>query len=139
MNYADFIEVVARRAGVPSEKAEAVSRATLETLTDRITAGQASHIAGQLPVELRQNLHKTTTAMGAQIAESFELDEFVERVAARAGVDVAMADAGMRAVLSTIGEVVSKDELQDLVSQLPKEFWEIIQAGARVEVRPRSA
>ena len=50
-----------------------------------------------------------------------------------------MADAGMCAVLSTIGEVVSKDELQDLLSQLPDEFWEIIQARARVEVRPRGA
>ncbi|MGS2619965.1 DUF2267 domain-containing protein [Micromonospora sp. LZ34] len=139
MNYAEFVEVVARRAGVPSEKAEAVSRATLETLTDRVTAGQASNIAGQLPRELRQHLHKTTTAVGSQNAEPFALNQFVERVARRAGVDVPMADAGMRAVLSTIGEAVSKDELKDLVSQLPKEFWEIIQAGAGVEVRPRGA
>ena len=139
MNYAEFVEVVARRAGVPSEKAEALSRATLETLTDRVTAGQASNIAGQLPVELRQHLHKTTTAIGSQNAEPFGMDAFVKRVAARSGVDGAMADAGMRAVLSTIGEVVSKDELQDLLSQLPDEFWEIIQAGARVEVRPRGA
>jgi uncharacterized protein (DUF2267 family) len=139
VNFAEFIEAVARRARVPSDEAEAITRATLETLTDRITAGEASRIAGQLPRELREHLHKTTSAIGAQIAESFGVDEFVERVAARAGVDVAMADAGMRAVLSTIGEVVSRDELQDMVSQLPKEFWEMIQAGARVEVRPRGA
>jgi uncharacterized protein (DUF2267 family) len=139
VNYAEFVEAVARRAGMPSEKAEAVSRATLETLTDRITAGQASRIAGQLPVELREHLHKTTTAIEAQIAEPFGLDEFVERVAARAGVDLTMADAGMQAVLNTIGDAVSKDELEDLVSQLPKEFWESIQAGAGVEVRPRGA
>lgn len=139
MNYADFIEAVARRSGVPSEDADDVTRATLETLTDRITAGQASRIAGQLPVELREHLHKTTTTVGAQIAEPFGVDEFVERVAARAGVDIERADAGMRAVLSTIGEVVSTGELTDMVAQLPKEFWEIIQAGARVEVRPRGA
>jgi uncharacterized protein (DUF2267 family) len=139
VNYAEFMEAVARRAQLPSEEAEDVTRATLETLTDRITAGQASRIAGQLPVELRQHLHKTTSAVDAQIAESFEVDEFVERVAARSGVDVGMADAGMRGVLSTIGEVVSNDELQDMLSQLQKEFWEMIQAGARVEVRPRGA
>jgi uncharacterized protein (DUF2267 family) len=139
VNYAEFIEAVARRAQVPSDEAEAITRAALETLTDRITAGQASRIAGQLPVELREHLHKTTSAIGAQIAESFGVDEFVERVAARAGVDVTMADAGMRAAFSTIGEAVSTDELQDMVSQLPKEFWEMIQAGARVEVRPRGA
>jgi uncharacterized protein (DUF2267 family) len=139
VNYTEFIDAVARRARVPSEEAEDVTRATLETLTDRITAGQASRIAGQLPVELRQHLHKTTSAIGAQIAESFGVDEFVERVAERGGGDLTMADGGMRAVLSTIGEVVSRDELEDLVSQLPKEFWEMIQAGARVEVRPRGA
>lgn len=139
MDYAEFIEAVARRARVSPEEAGAVTRAALETLTDRITAGQGSRIAGQLPVELREHLHKTTSAIGAQIAESFGMDEFVERVAARAGVDGAMADTGMRAVLSTIGEAVSTDELEDLLSQLPKEFWEIIQAGARVEVRPRGA
>lgn len=139
MNYAEFIAAVARRAQVSSEEAEEVTRATLETLTDRITAGQASHIAGQLPLELRQHLHKTTSAIGAQFAESFGVDEFAERVAARTGVEVSMADASMRAVLSTIGEAVSTNELEDLVSQLPKEFWETIQAGAQVEVRPHGA
>lgn len=139
MNYAEFIEAVARRAQVSSDDADTVTRATLETLTDRITAGQASRIAGQLPVELRQHLHKTTSAVDAQIAESFGEDEFVERVAARAGVDLDMADAGTQAVLGAIGEVVSNDELQDMLSQLPKEFWAMIQAGARVEVRPRGA
>lgn len=139
MNYAEFIEAVARRARVPSEEAEAVTRATLETLTDRITAGQASRLARQLPVELREHLHKTSGTTGAQIAESFGVGEFVERVAARAGVDLAVADTGMRAVLSTIGEAVSADELVDMLSQLPKEFWEMIQAGAGVEVRPHGA
>jgi uncharacterized protein (DUF2267 family) len=139
VNNAEFIDAVSRRAQMPSERAESLTRATLETLTDRITAGQASRIGRQLPAGLREHLHKTTSAVGAQIAESFGEQEFIDRVAARAGVDVDTADVGMRAVLSTIGEVVSNEELQDMLSQLPKEFWDYIQAGARVEVRPRGA
>ena len=130
MNYAEFVDAVARRAQVPSGEAATVTRATLETLTDRVTAGQARGIALQLPKELREHLHKTTTATDAQIAESFGLEEFVERVSARAGVDRAMADTGARAVLTTVGETVSDDELDGMVSQLPKEFWEIVRPGA---------
>lgn len=134
MNYSEFIDAVARRAGVSSTEAVSVTRATLETLTDRITGGQARGLAGQLPVELREHLHKTTSAAGAQFAEPFRLEEFVQRVSARAGVDGALANAGVRAVLTTVGETVSSEELEGTVSQLPKEFWEIIRPGARVEV-----
>lgn len=138
MNNTEFIDAVARRAQLPADEAQHVTRATLETLTDRITAGEASRIGWQLPADLRAHLHKTTSAVGAQIAESFGEDEFIERVAARAGVDVDTADVGMQAVLGTIGEVVSTDELQDMLSQLPKELWGYIQAGAPVEVKPRA-
>lgn len=130
MNYSEFVDTVATRAQMPSEEAAIVTRATLETLTDRVTAGQARGIAGQLPTELRQHLHKTTSATDAQIAESFGLDEFVKRVSRRAGVDNAAANAGARAVLTTIGETVSSDELEGLASQLPKEFWELVRPGA---------
>lgn len=136
MNYSEFIDAVARRAGVPAAEATIITRATLETLTDRITGGQARNLAGQLPVELREHLHKTTTAAGGQFAEPFGLEEFVQRVSARAGGDGARANAGVRAVLTTVGETVSSDELEGMVSQLPKEFWEMIRPGARAEAPP---
>jgi uncharacterized protein (DUF2267 family) len=134
VNYSEFVEAVAKRAQVSPAEATMITRATLETLTDRVTGGQARGLAGQLPVELRQHLHKTTSPTDAQIAESFGFEEFVHRVSARAGVDGAVADAGARAVLATVGETVSSDELDGMLSQLPKEFWEIVRPGARVEV-----
>jgi uncharacterized protein (DUF2267 family) len=130
VNYPEFIDAVARRAGVSPAEATTVTRATLETLTDRITEGQAHDIAGQLPVELREHLHKTTSATGAQVAERFGIEEFVHRVSARAGVDTALADTGMRAALTTVGETISSEEREGTVSQLPKEFWDMIKPAA---------
>ncbi|HEX5595420.1 MAG TPA: DUF2267 domain-containing protein [Micromonosporaceae bacterium] len=131
MNYTDFIGAVAEHARIPSAEAERITRATLETLTDRVTAGQANGLAEQLPAELRQHLHKTTTGNDAQFAESFGLDQFVRRVISRAGMNEAMANDGTRAVLATIGEAVSSEELDRFISQMPKEFREIIQTRAR--------
>ncbi|HEX5534499.1 MAG TPA: DUF2267 domain-containing protein [Actinomycetales bacterium] len=133
MNYTDFIGAVAEKARIPSAEAESITRATLETLTDRVTAGQADGLAEQLPRELRQHLHKTTTGNDAQFAESFGLDQFIRRVTSRAGMNEAMANDGTRAALATIGETVSSEELGRLLSQMPKEFQEIIRprAGAQ--------
>jgi uncharacterized protein (DUF2267 family) len=120
--YKDFIDAVARRAGVSADQAATITRATLETLADRISGGEAEDLAEQLPEGLDDHLRKTR-----EHAEPFGLGEFVQRVTARAGVDAVLASAGVRAVLTTLREAVDGDEFEDMVAQLPKEFWEVIE------------
>jgi uncharacterized protein (DUF2267 family) len=122
--YDDFIGAVGRRAGVSTEQATAITRATLQTLADRISGGQANDLADQLPDGLEDHLRKPPTR---EFAEPFGLGDFVQRVSARAGVDRALASAGVRAVLSTLREAVPGDEFEDTVAQLPKEFWEVVE------------
>jgi uncharacterized protein (DUF2267 family) len=120
--YEDFVEAVARRAGVSADQAETIARATLETLADRISGGEANDLADQLPEGLDDPLRKTR-----EHPESFGLGEFVQRVTARAGVDGVLASAGVRAVLTTLREAVPAEEFQDMVAQLPKDFWQVVE------------
>lgn len=140
MGYDDFINAVAGRTAVSTEQATTITRATLQTLAERISGGETHDLADQLPDGLDDYLRKPLPA--GETAEPFGLGEFVQRVSARSGIDGALASAAVRAVLTTMRESVSEDEFDDMVSQLPKEFWEVVPvgvpAGAR-RGRPRTA
>jgi uncharacterized protein (DUF2267 family) len=120
-----FIEAVARQAEVPYDQAEVLTHATLETLAERVTGGEARDLASELPKALRQDLRKARDT-----AESFDRGEFVRRVGVRAGTDAATAGSGASAVLTTLREGVSTGEFKDLVSQLPKDVRELIAPSA---------
>lgn len=125
MEYDDFINLVATRAKMSTDEAATVSRATLETLADRISAGQAEDLAYQLPDGLDDHLRKPPPNKGQEQAQPFGLDEFVRRVADHPAIDRALAGTGVRAVLTTLREAVSRDEFEDAMAQLPKEFRQV--------------
>jgi uncharacterized protein (DUF2267 family) len=122
MKYDEFIDAVAQRAAVTAGQAEVLTRATLSTLAERISGGEARDLASQLPKALQDPL-----STGEELAESFELEEFVRRVSERAGVDPAQALEGIRAVLSTVRDAVTGGEFDDVMSQLPKEFTALVE------------
>ncbi|MGC5020801.1 DUF2267 domain-containing protein [Micromonospora sp. DT47] len=137
MEYQDFINAVATRAKVSTDQAATLTRATLETLAGRISAGQAEDLAYQLPEGLDDCLREPLRREHA--TSSFGLEEFVQRVGDRPGVDRALAGAGVRAALTTLREAVSRDEFDDAVAQLPTEFWQVIEpVGAGGGRRPGS-
>jgi uncharacterized protein (DUF2267 family) len=121
-----FVDLVAERANVSREQAEALTRATLWTLGERITGGEARHIAAQLPAERR-----TPLVVAEEEAEGLSLDEFIRRTAERADVDRGTADIGMAAVFATLRDTVSGDGFSHLMSQLPLDFREVA-AGPRL-------
>ena len=51
MDYQTFTTTVARRAAVPQDEAERIERATLRTLADRISGGEAQDLASLTPGE----------------------------------------------------------------------------------------
>ena len=85
----EFINAVARRAGVSTQQAESLARATLSTLADRLSAGEADDVASQLPKGLKEAMYPSTPK-----AEPFDLEEFIDRVSSRAGVDREQAEVG---------------------------------------------
>lgn len=121
MDRNEFITLVERRADVDRETAETLTAAALRTLAERLTGGEAKDLAAQLPKELKPYL-----ADADEPPEPYGVEEFIRRVAERAGVDPDRAQTGPRAVFGTLRGAVSPGEFDDVVAQLPKEFRGLI-------------
>lgn len=119
MQYNEFIKAVQGYTGIDDKyEAEDVIKATLETLSERLTDNEAKHIISQLPAELKSYLTVNKT-------ESFSVDEFYRRVSSREGKDENTARKHSRAVLQVLNEAITKGEMSHIKAQLPEEFMEI--------------
>ncbi|MDT4932738.1 MAG: hypothetical protein QOK11_630 [Pseudonocardiales bacterium] len=116
-----IVTKVAQRAGLDHEGARASVDAVLLTLAEHIAPGEIDDLIARLPVELHPLL-KEARARHSGRASHPSLDEFVERVAQREGIDAAEAAGHARAVLTTLREAVGDDEFFDVTVQLPPEF-----------------
>jgi uncharacterized protein (DUF2267 family) len=121
VDHQTFIDTVAQRAAVSPDVAERLARATLHTLSDRISGGEARDLLAQLPKPLKDEV-----VIVSEEAEAFDVDEFVRRVASLADVDERTAHDGAVAVLITVREAVTPGEFDDITSQLPQEYRELV-------------
>lgn len=121
MRYDEFMNAVAERTGTSFERAEVLTQATLQTLAERISGGEARDMAAQLPRGLQETVSDTP-----EQAERFGLGEFVRRVSMRAGTDTGQALLAVRATFATLQEALTDSEFEDVMSQLPKEFEDVI-------------
>jgi len=121
MDYQTFTRTVARRAGLPPDEAERIEQATLRTLADRISGGEAQDLASQLPKPLQDARRPPR-----EEAEPFDVEEFVRRVAERGNVTREEARTGGAAVLTTLREAVTPGEFDDVASQLSSDYRTLI-------------
>ncbi len=123
MQYPEFLQRVEEQIGATqpaTETQRAAERAiiaTLETLSERLTGGEANDLTAQLPGELQAPLQRS-----AEEAEGFSLDEFYRRVAEREGVDIETARNDASAVMTVLRLAVTPGQLDALMAQLPSEF-----------------
>lgn len=126
MDYDRFIGLVQSRAHLPSMGAAvAATRATLQTLAERIGANEARHVAAQLPREIAFYLNESFLETG----ERFSFDEFCQRVAKREPADLPDAIFHARCVIETLEEAVTAGEMSDVIGLLPEEFIPLFAAG----------
>lgn len=132
MKYDEFVGRVQSRArlGSMGDVVGAI-RATLETLGERLQAGEAKDLASQLPREIGYYLFRGAIRVRG---ERFDYDEFVDRVAYRECVEPPQASYHSRAVMEVVGEAVSVGEMEDIVQQFPADF-EPLFAGSSGNVR----
>jgi uncharacterized protein (DUF2267 family) len=114
--YERFITTTQQRAGISWRKAERAAQATLETLSERMSAGAARDLARDLPSDVARWLEPRGDA------EPFDAVEFVRRVAEREGTDPVTAERHARAVLIALARLVRGDELAKLTAELPKDY-----------------
>lgn len=133
MKHDEFIGQVQHRARLSScGAAERATRATLETLAERLSGGEAKDLAARLPPELGEHLRGAWSARG----ERFSLEEFFRRVSLREGTDLPAATFHARAVIEVLGEAVSPGEMDDVLAQLPTEFDRLFEAGSTGHMPP---
>ncbi|MBD3402573.1 DUF2267 domain-containing protein [candidate division GN15 bacterium] len=123
MQYSDFIGHVQHRARLDSQNdAVRATRATLQTLAERIGGGEPADLAAQLPGEIGYYLTNDTGA------DPFSVDEFINRVSRRAEVEFATARNHARAVFDVIRDAISQGEFEDIRAQLPDDYRELFEA-----------
>jgi uncharacterized protein (DUF2267 family) len=133
MDYEAFVRAVERDAQASRDEAERAVRATLQTLAERLTGGEAEDVAESLPPELRPYLSDGSKA------EPFHIDEFIRRVAEREAVPSEIAKQHARAVFAALGAALSDKELHDMASELPKDFQELLSAAELAHARAHAS
>ncbi|PSB15627.1 DUF2267 domain-containing protein [filamentous cyanobacterium CCP2] len=126
MKHDEFIGQVQHRARLASRgDAEVATRATLETLAERLAGNEPHNAAAQLPEGLAAYLTHDYAGMG----DAFSVNEFFERVSQRERVDLPQAVYHARVVLEVMGEAVSQGEMDDIRAQLPNEYDPLFQGS----------
>lgn len=130
MRHEEFINLVQERANLDSQaEAERITEVTLSTLGERIYRSARDDIAAQLPAGLKEYLHqRARPQVSAEQVDRFSLEEFYNRVSARADVGYPSAVEQAKAVFQTLREAISAGEWQDLREELPAEYDELLSA-----------
>jgi uncharacterized protein (DUF2267 family) len=130
----EFIGQVQAKARLSSRgDAERATRATLETLGERIPEGLADNIAAQLPHEIGEHLRRTIVYGGVGTGERFDSREFVRRVSERAGTDEPRAAFLARVVFEVVDEATSGTLTRKVADSLPDDLRNLVTAGSTGE------
>jgi uncharacterized protein (DUF2267 family) len=124
--YEQFIRTIQHKAEASWDEAERAAEATLTTLAERLSSGEARDVADELPPEARRWLAGTDDD-----AEAFTVDEFLRRVAEREEADLETAELHARAVLVAVTRNLSRQERRDMLAELPKDFGRLLVDGQR--------
>ena len=124
MNFDEFTGQVQSRLELPGTgEAVRATRATLQTLGERVQAGEAEDLASSLPMEIDFYL----TGAPADHGERFDWQTFLDRVQERSGPGAERADAAYhaRVVVAVVSEVVPPSAIREIREQLPDdEGWD---------------
>jgi uncharacterized protein (DUF2267 family) len=131
MQHDEFIGQVQNRARLSSRgDAERACRATLETLAERVPEGLADNLAAQLPHEIGEHLRRTEIFAGAGTGERFSRQDFIARVAQRAGVREQQAAYLIRTVTEVMDEATQGGVVGKVAESLPADIRQLVTAGS---------
>ena len=127
MQYHEFMERVQEQADLDSHDAAAwITEVVLATLGERLYRTEAAELAAQLPKELKGHFFARQPPENTrQDTDRFQLEEFYNRISARADVNYSQAKKLAKVVVSVLQEAVTPGEWQNALSTLPPEYSEL--------------
>src|ERR1700733_11046892 len=137
-----FWDRVGQPLGLGRTEARQVTEAVLETLAERIAAGQVEDLMAQLDPLLHPPLRQGM-ASAPPGARRMSLEDFLRQVAAREGAGTdeealfSQVFEHARAVFATLSEAVSRKEWFDIVVELPEDHRPLMPAGIAGSRSPR--
>jgi uncharacterized protein (DUF2267 family) len=118
MQFEEFITRVQEQARLDTwEDAITITRAVLETLGERLDRKVRNGVEAQLPNELKEFL---LARVGS--GDQYGLEEFHNRVGARADLKYNEATERTRQVLTVLREAIAGGEIEDILEDLPPEY-----------------
>jgi uncharacterized protein (DUF2267 family) len=123
VDYDRFISLVEQAVGTDRETAERAVQATLATLGEHLGRDECRHLVPQLPPELGGWLFSE----GA--AQSFDVTEFLRRVAEREHTDTAAAERHVRGVFMALSRALTTDGYAHLVGRLSNDYVPLLPRG----------
>ncbi|MEA5577927.1 DUF2267 domain-containing protein [Anabaena sp. UHCC 0451] len=131
MEYTEFITHVQSLAQSNSrEEAEIATRATLETLKELIPGDEAQEIAGEIPSELSECLHKIDT----DTSESFHLQEFIERTSQKENIEPTTTAMHVRAVFAVLQNAVTPEKFKKFRAYFSHDYEELFTTSSTSEM-----
>ncbi|BAY07937.1 DUF2267 domain-containing protein [Calothrix sp. NIES-2098] len=131
MEYNEFITHVQSLAQSNSRaEAERATRATLETIKERIGSDEANELAAQLPDELRNYL---ATNQG-ESEQSFNLQEFIARTSQKEDIDPVTAVTHVRAVFAVLENAVTPEKFTAFHTHFSHDYEELFTTAPTSEV-----
>ena len=130
MEHDELIGQVRHRARLSSwGDAERATRATLATLGECIPGELADNLAAELPREIGMYLWRPAGYNSPADGTAFDRQEFVARVAARAGIRQQPAARLARTVFEVVAEAVQGDVMAKVTESLPDDIAELVTGG----------
>ncbi len=124
MQYQEFLNLTAEKIapGTASEVRKFIA-VTLSTLGERLYRTGRDELSAQLPKELKGDLYLEVDGEAVRTdTERFPLEEYYQRVAARADLPYPRAVEISRKVMEVLAGAVTPEVLAAVKSRLPEEY-----------------
>ena len=135
MKYDEIINRVQKYTGLTEgTKAEQVLKAVLGTLGENVYRTEERHMAAELPNELKNVFYEyQPPERGKADRAVYPLEEFYNRVKARANITLQESQEFTSHVLTVLQEAVSPGEMEDVIREIRPELRKLFAARPEIE------
>jgi uncharacterized protein (DUF2267 family) len=119
--FARFVRNLAAMGGYSIHEAERHAVAVIATLEERLPIREVCNLEAQLP----RRLDELLAFVPLNGLPAMDRMQFIERVAARAGVNYAQAESVARTVFAFLRSQISEGEIRHVEGQLPESLREL--------------